>query len=211
MKQEPYNIQPYPFDDFIINEAREKNEPVLAVYPCKETVVVLGRGSDPDVEVFVDRCREDGVPLLRRHGGGCAVVLDPGNLVVSVAIPVEGLTRTKEYFQKCTDWMIEGLTQCGIEEVYYDGVSDLVIGEKKIAGSCVYRMKNWFYYSVSLLVTPDIPLMMDYLKHPPREPEYRRGRPHDEFVTGLAEVDGSLTVEGLVDRLKNVLVLEQIL
>ena len=46
---------------------------------------------DPeDVQAVADAIEavlDDGVPVLRRRGGGCAVLLDPGNLVVAAALP----------------------------------------------------------------------------------------------------------------------------
>jgi lipoate-protein ligase A len=46
------------------------------------------------------------------------------------------------------------------------------------------------YYSASLLVKPDVSLVERYLRHPPREPEYRRGRSHREFMGALGAAAG---------------------
>ncbi len=74
----------------------------------------------------------------------------------------------------------------GLPGVSRQGVSDLTIGEKKIGGSCIYRTKGVLYYSTTLLVDHDPELVDRYLKHPPREPEYRQGRDHRHFMTSLA-------------------------
>jgi lipoate-protein ligase A len=42
-----------------------------------------------------------------------------------------------------------------------------------------------FYYQASLLVDADLDVIDSYLKHPPKEPEYRDGRDHLAFCTTL--------------------------
>jgi lipoate-protein ligase A len=113
------------------------------------------------------------------------VVLDPGNVIVSVVLPVTGIGGNKKHFARLSAWLIAGLAQIGFEEITPNGISDLVLGDRKVAGSCIYRSKEILYYSASLLVAPEVELMERYLEHPPREPEYRRGRSHADFVRGL--------------------------
>ncbi|HEX05302.1 MAG TPA: hypothetical protein ENH10_09155 [Bacteroidetes bacterium] len=204
-------VFPYQYDADLLEAAKSDGETKVAVYNFPEIAVVLGRGSSIQKELNVDSILEDGVKVYRRMGGGCSVVLDPGNLIVSAVIPVEGLLDTKKWFNKCTNWLIDGLHSTGIDRVYHDGISDLVISDRKIAGSAFYRMKGYAYYTVALLVSPEIDLIEKYLKHPPREPEYRLQRNHRDFVVALSEcypdvsvntLRGSfvkqLTVEGLL-------------
>ena len=189
----------------ILDATKKDGQPRMRIYGVEETCIVLGRGSDPYLEVYLDRAKVDGIPLYRRPGGGCSVVLDPGNLVVAVTIPVEGLGDTKKWFNRCTQWMIEGLRKAGVEGVDTDGISDLVIGDKKIAGSAVYRTKDVLYYAVTILVNADLALIDKYLPHPPREPEYRAGRSHLDFVVSLKEASGMNNLPALESKLKDVL------
>ena len=148
-------------------------------------MVVLGRASKPEIELNADACVEDGVPILRRRGGGCAVVIDPGNAIVAVAMPAKGIGGITEHFSRLSAWVIAGLERAGVIGVYHDGISDLVCDDLKIGGACIYRAKDLLLYSATLLVDPDLDLVERYLKHPPREPEYRRGRSHREFMGGI--------------------------
>jgi len=93
--------------------------------------------------------------------------------------------------------MIERLAEVGVPEVRCQGVSDLAVGDRKIGGSCIYRTKGLLLYGTTLLVDPELSLLKRYLPHPPREPEYRRGRSHAEFVTSLAELGLPADVEKL--------------
>ena len=77
------------------------------------------------------------------------------------------------------------------------GISDLALGDRKVGGSAIYREKGLLYYSTTLLIEPDVEGMERWLAHPPREPEYRAGRGHGEFV---ARVKG-LSAEALSTRL----------
>ena len=182
----PLDIQPYDLDDDLVGATRADGIPRVRVSRPDSPMVVLGRGSDPEVELDVDACARLGLDVRRRRGGGCAVVLDPGNVIVSVALPIPGLTRIRSTFEALTAMLIEALTTAGIEGVESDGVSDLVLDDRKISGSCVHRALGLFYHSATLLVDPDLELVASALRHPPREPAYRRGRAHTDFMGRIA-------------------------
>ena len=50
-------------------------------------------------------------------------------------------------------------------------------------------------------MAPDLRLIDRYLNHPPREPDYRRGRTHAAFMGGLKELAGVSDVATFRDRL----------
>ncbi|MBU0518809.1 hypothetical protein KKA00_04520 [bacterium] len=183
-------IGSYDYDDHLIEEVLRTRQPRLKVYRAPLTAVVIGRGGKPDIELHLDAIARDGVPVLRRNGGGCAVVIDAGNLVVSVALPVNGIKDNRKYFDRITDWLIGKLQETGLESVQQRGISDLAIGDRKIGGSCIYRTNQYLYYSTTILLTADLSLIDRYLKHPPREPDYRYSRPHLDFVMNVGEMEG---------------------
>jgi lipoate-protein ligase A len=79
----------------------------------------------------------------------------------------------------------EALTRCGAVGLEIRGISDLALGERKVAGSSLRLWKGWVLFQVSVLVDVDVRLLERYLRAPSREPRYRRGRPHREFVVTL--------------------------
>ena len=176
----------YTYDDDLIAAARRDGRTRVRVYRLTDTLVVLGSGSRPEVELNLDACRVDDVPVLRRRGGGCAVVLDPGNVIVSVVATGLPFGRHRQHFDTLTAWLIDGLTRIGIPGIDQAGICDLVLGERKVGGACLHRCRDLLYYSASLLIDPDVDKVIRYLKHPPREPEYRRGRSHAAFMGSLA-------------------------
>ena len=182
----------YAHDDHIIESTRSGGLPALALHRPEGVMVVLGRGSDPRVELNVSSCVSDRVQVVRRSGGGCSVVLDPGNLVVSVSLAVNGLGRIRSHFDALTDWLIESLARVGVPGLVRAGVSDLVLDDRKIGGSCITRSRGLLLFSTTILVEPRVELMERYLAHPPREPGYRRGRPHRDFVGFIGGDTGDL-------------------
>ena len=128
------------------------------------------------------------------------MVLDPGNVIVSVALPLPGISGIKSAFGSISDWLIAALAEYGLPDVRQRGVSDLAIPapghlDLKIGGSCIYRTRGLLYYSTTLLVDPDLDLVDRYLPYPPREPDYRSGRSHRQFM-------GSLKAMGLVGEVE---------
>lgn len=210
MNDDDLHIDTYEHDDDLLAAAQEERRSKMRVYRLHETVVVLGRGSKPEVELDLSACRQDRVSLLRRHGGGCAVVIDPGNVIVSVALPLSGLGSNKQAFSRLSRWISEGLARIGLDGVTHQGISDLVFLDRKVGGACIYRRRDLLYYSTTVLVSPNIALMERYLQHPPREPEYRRGRTHLEFVSGLARAPGARSVDQVLDGLRRTLNLKEL-
>jgi lipoate-protein ligase A len=178
----------YAYDDDLIAATRHDGRTRVRVYRLAGTVAVLGSGSRPEAELNLDACRADDTPVLRRRGGGCAVVLDPGNVIVSVVATALPFGRHRQHFDALSAWLIDGLARIGVGSMRPAGICDLVVGEKKVGGACLHRCRDLLYYTASLLIDPDVAMVARYLKHPPREPDYRRGRSHAAFMGSLAEV-----------------------
>ena len=182
----------YDLDDPLIDGTLTDGEPRLKVYLPAKPMVVLGRGSKVEQEVNIEACEALGVPVQRRRGGGCAVLLDPGNVIVSLTLSVQGIGRNREHFDQISAWLMAALAELDLPGLTQRGISDICVGERKVGGSCIQRQRGLLYYSTTLLVTPDIPLMSRTLLHPPREPDYRAGRGHEAFVGRLDYQGGAL-------------------
>lgn len=176
----------------------------VAVYPHRGVACVVGRGGDTWIETWPDLLRADGVALLRRRGGGCAVVLDPGNIVCSVVLPQPGVGGITSTFERLSEILSGGLAACGLPGVRRQGTSDLAIGDRKLGGACIWRTRGLLYYTTTILVDPSWDLIERYLPHPPREPAYRRGRRHREFLTSTSAEGLPSSPGDLADRLRRV-------
>jgi lipoate-protein ligase A len=199
------DIRPYVDDEELIAATKSDGRSRFRIYRPRMVSVVLGRGSDPQAELCTSACLADGIPVLKRRGGGCAVVLEEGNVIVSAALATNVLGKVKGHFAALSAWLVDGLARAGVSDVRREGTSDLALGDRKVGGACIHGPKGLLYYSVSLLYEPDVSLMDRYLRHPPREPAYRRGRPHGEFVGRLTDVLAPATAAEFADRLGRVL------
>ncbi len=195
----------YAYDDDLIAAARRDGRPRVRVYRLKAPVAVLGSGSRPEVELNIDACRSDGLPILRRRGGGCAVLLDPGNVIVSVVATGLPFGRHRACFDTLTAWLIDGLARIGIPDVRQMGICDLTLDDRKIGGACLHRSRDLLYYSASLLVLLDIDAVTRYIAHPPREPDYRSGRPHATFMGSLTSTGEAADADHVASALRQTL------
>lgn len=205
MKSNALPIETYAYDDDMMAAARADRQPRLSVYRLADPAVILGRGSDPEKELNIEACGADRMPLLRRRGGGCAVVIDPGNVIVSLILPLTGLGGPVRHFEAISAWLIQGLKKAGVEGLTHEGISDLALDGRKVGGACLYRPKDLLCYGATLLVKPDLEKVDRYLKHPPREPAYRAGRAHREFMASLYPSAWSGTAESLAFSLRTCL------
>ncbi len=197
MDEDPFPA--YARDDDLWEPVPRDGQSRVRVYRPERALVVLGAGSRPEREVDLDACAADGIPVLRRRGGGCAVLLDPGCVVVAAVTSGAPFGQHRRHFAAFAAWLIQGLERMGLPGVAQAGTSDLALGERKVGGACLHRFRDLLDYSVSLLVTPDVERTSRCLRHPPREPAYRRGRPHAEFMGSLGAHARALGAPELAD------------
>lgn len=167
-------------------------------------LVVLGSSNQAAAEVDVERCLADGVAILKRYGGGGTVVLYPGCVVVSIGTWVRQHFNNGFYFQRLNQAVITCLTRYWpvCQHLVQRGLSDIACGERKIAGTSLFRSRNYLLYQASILVENDINLIGKYLRHPTREPDYRQGRSHAAFLMGLCDLDPRMNVAAVLKALE---------
>ncbi len=147
--------------------------------------VVVGQSGKLERSILLDAVIRDGLPVYRRPSGGEAVLLSPDTLVISAIITETDFRSPLIYFRIFNQLVKESLESLGIHRLEYRGISDIAIGEKKILGSAIYRTQRKIFYHAVLNVAMPNSAIAAYLSHPQKEPDYRRGRPHDQFVTSL--------------------------
>jgi lipoate-protein ligase A len=149
--------------------------------------IVLGQSNGLEESVYLENAGADGVPVYKRPSGGETVVLSPKTLVISILKQGDRFKSPARYFKSCSEKIIRALHTLGIRDLKADGISDICIGNKKILGSSIYRNKDRVLYHAVLNRAESAGTIERYLKHPVREPVYRGGRRHRDFVTSLAE------------------------
>jgi lipoate-protein ligase A len=72
------------------------------------------------------------------------------------------------------------------------GTSDLVLGNCKVSGNSLRCQRTHLLYHGTLIYDMRLELVERYLNRPPREPDYRGGRGHRDFLTRLPMSQGEL-------------------
>jgi lipoate-protein ligase A len=170
------------------NSTPEHHRVLFRFFEAMRPVVVLSSSNAAARETYEERCKASGVPVLQRRGGGGTVVLGPGCLVLTFAFFAKDLFSNQHYFALINQLWADALRDAGLPELATRGHSDLAHGDKKIAGTSLFRRKHLVVYQGSLLVRPDFELISLLLQHPSREPDYRRGRQHNDFLISAAQL-----------------------
>lgn len=180
-----------------------KPDKKLFVWQPSETYIVLGRSNNAEESLISDTVSKDKITVLQRPSGGETVLLSPQMLVMAALIPIVPQIKSRDYFVACNNVIMNVLSKLGVEHLSTKGISDISIGLKKIVGSAIYRSQEAVFYHAVLNVNEDINLIGKYLKHPKREPDYRLGRTHSEFVTSLWEQNYRIDIERIKTELEN--------
>src|SRR3984957_16336397 len=175
-------------DEALLIEADAgRGQRVLRFWEPADYALVLGASCRIGDDVRVDLCRADGVPILRRTSGGGTVVVGPGALNISVILPdsaAPGLSAGDQAHRYVLDWIANSIRRAG-PPVALEGRGDLVLFDRKCGGSAQRRLKHWFMVHCSILYDFPIERIVRYLRMPRRQPEYRQGRDHHDFLSNL--------------------------
>jgi len=173
-------------------EAGEITGGVLRLWESPQLMVVLGRSSDPTVEVYLAACQQQQVPVLRRASGGGTVVNGPGCLSYAVVLSYEEFPHLRA-IPVAHRFVLERVAtslELLVPGIALAGTSDLAIPShnrpaKKFSGNAMRCQRSHFLYHGTLLYDFDLGLLDHLLATHTRAPLYRAGRSHSEFVTNL--------------------------
>lgn len=189
-------------NDALLDEQVRSGRPAWRIYEPAEPAIVFGAAGREQTDTYAARARRDGIPLLRRRGGGGTVLLAPGQLVLALVAAVDSPYRNREHLCGINAWVTEALARLGVRGVRPQGICDLAIDGRKVLGASLFRRRAVLFYQSSLLVCCDLTLFGRYLRHPTREPDYRAQRAHAAFCTTLAEQGYRLTPERVAEALR---------
>ena len=176
-------------DEALLEEAEAAGQPteVLRLWEAAEPFVVLGRSSKLAVEARPENCGRRGIPIVRRCSGGGAVVAGPGCLMYALVLSFEREVALR-MIERAHAYVLERIAASLRSErpgVEHQGISDLTLGRWKFSGNSLRCKRTHFLYHGTILYQFPIPLIAECLGRAPREPEYRAGRDHVEFVRNL--------------------------
>jgi lipoate-protein ligase A len=193
-------------DEGLLDEAEDRHAPCesLRLWEPSSPMVVVGRSSRVEIEVRETQCRELHIPILRRSSGGAAIVTGPGCLMYTVVLSLEmrPALRAIDFAHRFVlETIVTALSRHGLR-VAHRGTSDLVLGDlvlgdlalgdRKFSGNSLRVRREHLLYHGTLLYDFPLELITACLESPPRQPDYRSGRPHEAFVTNVPLPGGEL-------------------
>lgn len=178
------------FDEVLFRLAEQgRIGETLRFWESLSTFIVLGRISNPQEDLYLEKVVEDGIMVLRRQSGGGTVVQGKGCLNFSLVLAKDRdpvLYDLRKSYVYILEKIIMALQCLGCESVFRP-ISDLALvqGERKFSGNAQRRGRKFILHHGTILYNFDIKLIEKYLRLPKDVPEYRRERPHSEFVVNL--------------------------
>jgi lipoate-protein ligase A len=176
-------------EEALLDEAEAAGEPreTLRLWEPAAPLVVVGRSSKIAQEVRCDACQRDGVPVLRRASGGAAVVSGPGCLMYALVLSYElrPVLRAVDDAHRHVLGILAGALRPHVAGVRCQGISDLVLGDRKFSGNSVRCKRSHLLYHGTMLYDFPLEWIERYLCMPPRQPAYRQQRGHEAFVVNL--------------------------
>jgi lipoate-protein ligase A len=176
-------------DEALLDEAEETADDagVLRLWESPLPFVVLGRSSRIDEETQRAACRALGLPILRRVSGGAAIVAGPGCLMYAVVLSYRRWPQAQTIdgaHQFVLGRLRTGLLRL-VPGAEISGISDLALGGKKFSGNSLRCKRTHLLYHGTLLYDFPMEIVEQALGTPPRQPDYRLGRSHREFVANI--------------------------
>ncbi len=176
-------------DEAVLEMVEQGGPPkeTLRIWQAHEPSIVLGRSSKVDTEVNRCAAAELGIPIIRRVSGGATVVTAAGCMFYSVALSLAErphLRMLDEAHRYVITHMQRALLP-SVPNLQFEGTCDLVVAGRKVSGNSMRLLRNSLLYHGTLLLHMNLSLVDQLLKHPPREPDYRRGRKHLDFLANL--------------------------
>jgi lipoate-protein ligase A len=177
-------------DECLAREAGRTGRRVLRLWWGGDTTAVLGCGDKPENALDIEECARRGVGWVRRVTGGGTVLQTPGVFNYSYTAPDTGRFDTTRVFELGAELVVGALARLGVHARQH-GISDVAVGDLKISGNAQARKWKAVLLHGTVLVQMDRELVDAVLRHPHREPAYRNGRAHGDFIVTLDDLGAS--------------------
>ncbi len=171
-------------DEAMLQSAAAERRSVVRLWWGGPPTVVVGHSERLEEVADLAACERLGVPVLRRRSGGGTVLQTADVLNYSLTAPAAPLLDVRVVFTLGAQLLVRALAKLGLG-AQMRGISDVAVGERKISGNAQARRRGGVLLHGTLLLDLDLDLVDACLRHPPREPDYRQGRPHRDFLTTL--------------------------
>lgn len=152
-----------------------------------EPTVVLGISGKPDQLVHLEKAKEKGIPLIKRYSGGGTVIVDGDTVLSTLILKAADLPYVEKFPGPIMAWS-EDLYRPVFSHLgeFRARENDYVLGHVKFGGNAQAITKNKFVHHTSFLWHFQSH-HMEVLKLPAKQPAYREGREHADFLCSLRD------------------------
>lgn len=153
-------------------------------------IIVLGVAGKLEKLVNIKLATERGVTVIRRFTGGGTVVVDTGTLFASFIINKCDARPIMPLFpREIMRWSADSVYTPVFDSIFGKGKfslreHDYCWDDKKVGGNAQSVSRDRWVHHTSFLWSFDSQ-NMELLQMPEKRPEYRRSRPHSEFLIPL--------------------------
>ncbi len=168
----------------------------LVITSPEDTYVSVGYFDRTQEIIDVDRCRERGIPIIRREIGGGAVLLDRDQVFYQLIIKRNSGRlpfRIEEAYRRFSVPVIETYRRLGVETEYRP-INDIVVkkNQKKISGQGAADIGELFAFVGGLLLRFDTKLMAELFRVPEEKFRDKLYQSLEENVTWVERETGRL-------------------
>ena len=166
----------------------DSGEEILRFWEPSDYFIVLGYSGKVREEINLPACEKEKVKILRRPSGGGTVLQGHGCLNFGLILKVDtskslkNITQTNQYVLSRNQSALAPFLDSKIE---IQGLSDLACGTFKFSGNAQRRKRGWILFQGTFLLDFDVSQMERFLTNPLKQPAYRKGRSHTDFLKNL--------------------------
>lgn len=180
------------FEQLSLEEAllRSHEENFCLVNFGSPPAIVLGTSNSLEELVDLPLLAQNPIPLFRRFSGGGTVVVDENTLFVTFILQKEALP-IDPFPESILRWSAALYAKAWEIPHFSLRENDYLLFDRKCGGNAQYIRKSRYLHHTSFLWNYEKEKMR-YLRLPNKRPLYRQDRSHEDFLTTLSSLGGTI-------------------
>jgi lipoate-protein ligase A len=139
-------------------------KPTLHFYRRDPPGISVGYFRKVEEDVYIDKCKELGIEIVRRTSGGGSIFTDENQLIMGLITNQRVGKNVEETFKLVCTCLIQALGSMGIN-ADYKPPNDILVNGKKISGSAQVKKKNVYIIHSTIILALDNEIINQLLKN----------------------------------------------